>query len=122
MIRTIWKPKPPRDTGHDSFGKTFRRDRQAEGVNALLNYGYAVVRAAVVRAIVAAGLIPSLGLHHRHRNNPFCLADDLLEPYRPYVDWRIRHMAGEGGEPAPCLSERQTRAEILSLCSTRPFA
>ncbi len=97
------------------FGKTFRRDRQAEGVNALLNYGYAVVRAAVVRAIVAAGLIPSLGLHHRHRNNPFCLADDLLEPYRPYVDWRIRHMAGEGGEPAPCLSERQTRAEILSL-------
>ncbi len=97
------------------FGRSFRRDRQAEGVNALLNYGYAVVRAAVARSVVAAGLIPSLGVHHRHRNNPFCLADDLLEPYRPYVDWRVRHMTGESGEPAPCLSERQTRAEILSL-------
>lgn len=97
------------------FGKTFRRDRDAEGVNALLNYGYAVVRAAVARAVVAAGLIPSLGVHHRHRNNPFCLADDLLEPYRPYVDWRVRQMAGNGIEPAPSLSERETRAELLSL-------
>ena len=97
------------------FGKTFRRDREAEGVNALLNYGYAVVRAAVARAVVAAGLIPSLGVHHRHRNNPFCLADDLLEPYRPYVDWRVRQMAGDDAETAPDLSERETRAELLSL-------
>ncbi len=97
------------------FGKTFRRDREAEGVNALLNYGYAVVRAAVARAVVAAGLIPSLGVHHRHRNNPFCLADDLLEPYRPYVDWRVRQMAGDDTESAPDLSERETRAELLSL-------
>ncbi len=97
------------------FGKTFRRDREAEGVNALLNYGYAVVRAAVARAVVAAGLIPSLGVHHRHRNNPFCLADDLLEPYRPYVDWRVRQMAGDHAEAAPDLSERKTRAELLSL-------
>ena len=97
------------------FGKTFRRDREAEGVNALLNYGYAVVRAAVARAVVAAGLIPSLGVHHRHRNNPFCLADDLLEPYRPYVDWRVRQMAGDDAEAAPDLSERETRAELLSL-------
>lgn len=97
------------------FGKTFRRDREAEGVNALLNYGYAVVRAAVARGIVAAGLIPSLGVHHRHRGNPFCLADDLLEPYRPYVDWRVRQMAGEDGESAPDLAERETRAALLSL-------
>ena len=97
------------------FGKTFRRDREAEGVNALLNYGYAVVRAAVARSVVAAGLIPSLGVHHRHRNNPFCLADDLLEPYRPYVDWRVRQMAGDDTESAPDLSERETRAELLSL-------
>ena len=97
------------------FGKTFRRDREAEGVNALLNYGYAVVRAAVARSVVAAGLIPSLGVHHRHRNNPFCLADDLLEPYRPYVDWRVRQMAGVDTESAPDLSERETRAELLSL-------
>ncbi len=72
------------------FGKTFRRDREAEGVNVLLNYGYTVVRAAVARAGVGAVLIPSLEIHHRPRNNLFCLAYDLLEPYRPYVDWRVR--------------------------------
>jgi CRISPR-associated protein Cas1 len=97
------------------FGKTFRRDRQADGVNALLNYGYAVVRAAVARAVVAAGLIPSLGVHHRHRGNPFCLADDLLEPYRPFVDWRARLLAVDDGEAAPSLSKRETRAAFLSL-------
>lgn len=97
------------------FGKAFRRDRETEGVNALLNYGYAVVRAAVARAVVASGLIPSLGVHHRHRNNPFCLADDLLEPYRPYVDWRVRQLAGNGAEATPNLSERETRAALLSL-------
>ncbi len=97
------------------FGRSFRRDRKAEGANALLNYGYAVVRAAVARAVVAAGLIPSLGVHHRHRGNPFCLADDLLEPYRPYVDWRVRHLAGSDGAGAPDLSVRETRAALLSL-------
>ena len=97
------------------FGKAFRRDREAEGVNALLNYGYAVVRAAVARAVVAAGLIPSLGVHHRHRGNPFCLADDLLEPYRPYVDWRVRQLVGDGSRPAPDLAEQETRAALLSL-------
>lgn len=97
------------------FGKTFRRDRHAEGVNALLNYGYAVVRAAVARGVVAAGLIPSLGVHHRHRGNPFCLADDLLEPYRPYVDWRVRQMVGGDGKSVPPLIERETRAALLSL-------
>lgn len=97
------------------FGKAFRRDRGAEGVNALLNYGYAVVRAAVARGVVATGLIPSLGVHHRHRGNPFCLADDLLEPYRPYVDWRVRQMAGKDGKSAPDLTVRETRAELLSL-------
>lgn len=99
------------------FGKTFRRQRGAEGVNALLNYGYAVIRAAVARAVVAAGLIPTLGVHHRHRANPFCLADDLLEPYRPYVDWRVRQLASEDGECVPDLAERATRAELLSLFS-----
>ena len=96
------------------FGKAFRRDRRVEGVNALLNYGYAVVRAATARAVVAAGLIPSLGVHHRHRGNPFCLADDLLEPYRPYVDWRVRLLVGDSDAPAPSLSDRGTRAGLLS--------
>ena len=97
------------------FGKKFRRDRQLEGVNVLLNYGYAVIRAAVARAIVATGLIPSLGVHHRHRGNPFCLADDLLEPYRPYVDWRVRQLVGDNGEDTPNLIKRETRAVLLSL-------
>lgn len=97
------------------FGKDFRRDRDLEGVNALLNYGYAVVRAATARAIVAAGLIPSLGVFHRNRANPFCLADDLLEPYRPYVDWRVRLLANETSDATLSLDDRDTRAALLSL-------
>ena len=97
------------------FDKSFRRDRDADGVNALLNYGYAVVRAATARAIVAVGLIPSLGVHHRHRGNPFCLADDLLEPYRPYVDWRVRLLLEDGSDSVPNLAERSTRTVLLSL-------
>lgn len=97
------------------FGAEFRRDRDANGVNALLNYGYAVVRAAIARAIVASGLIPSLGVFHRNRSNPFCLADDLLEPYRPYVDWRVRLLVNEVGDKALDLDNRETRAALLSL-------
>ena len=97
------------------FGKDFRRDRAAEGVNAALNYGYAVVRAATARAIVASGLIPSLGVFHKNRSNPFCLADDLFEPYRPYVDWRVKRLALDSeGKPLD-LDDRQTRAALLSL-------
>jgi CRISPR-associated protein Cas1 len=97
------------------FGPAFRRDRTQEGINALLNYGYAVVRAAAARAVVASGLIPSLGIYHRNRSNPFCLADDLLEPYRPYVDWRVRLLLDENHGNAPGLDERATRAALLSL-------
>ena len=97
------------------FGKGFRRDRSAEGVNALLNYGYAVIRAATARAVVAAGLIPSLGVYHHNRTNPFCLADDLFEPYRPYVDWRVKSLVIEARGGSPTLDDRQTRAALLSL-------
>tara|TARA_R110000868_G_scaffold125939_3_gene332339 strand:- start:7659 stop:8594 length:936 start_codon:yes stop_codon:yes gene_type:complete len=97
------------------FGKDFRRDRDLEGVNALLNYGYAVVRAATARAVVAAGLIPSLGVFHSNRSNPFCLADDLLEPYRPYVDWRVKLLTVDAGENPLRLEDRTTRAALLSI-------
>ncbi len=97
------------------FGSDFRRDRDAEGINALLNYGYAVIRAAVARSIVGVGLIPSLGVFHRNRSNPFCLADDLLEPYRPYVDWRVRRLVNEADGVAPELGDRGTRAALLAL-------
>lgn len=76
--------------------RPFRRDPERGGVNAMLNYGYAVVRAAVARAIVSAGLLPAIGIHHANRANAFCLADDLLEPLRPIVDARVRDLLAEG--------------------------
>ena len=75
------------------FGKDFRRDQQGEGINALLNYGYAIVRSATARAVVAAGLHPSVGLHHSNDGNPMRLVDDLMEPFRPMIDlkvWRLQ--------------------------------
>jgi CRISPR-associated protein Cas1 len=74
----------------------FRRDRDALGINSVLNYGYAVVRAALARAVVAAGLQPSLGLMHHNRSNSFCLVDDLIEPYRPMVDHQVRELYRQG--------------------------
>jgi CRISP-associated protein Cas1 len=97
------------------FGKSFRRDREADGINAALNYGYAVVRAATARAIVAVGLIPSLGVFHKNRSNPFCLADDLFEPYRPYVDWRVKQLVMEHGDTPLSLDDRPTRAALLTI-------
>lgn len=97
------------------FGKNFRRDRAASGTNALLNYGYAVMRAAIGRAIVASGLIPSLGVFHKNRSNPFCLADDLLEAYRPYVDWRVRLLLNDSGGEAPDNFGREEKAALLAL-------
>lgn len=64
----------------------FTRDREGEIPNNLLNYGYAIVRAVIARALVASGLLPTLGIHHHNRYNAYCLADDIMEPYRPYVD------------------------------------
>lgn len=73
------------------FGTEFRRERSGECPNGLLNYGYAILRAAVARALVGSGLLPTLGIHHRNRYNAYCLADDIMEPFRPLVDalaWR----------------------------------
>lgn len=75
---------------------SFRRDQDGDGLNAMLNYGYAVVRAAVARALVAAGLQPTLGLFHANRSNAFCLADDMMEPLRPLVDRRVRVLYRQG--------------------------
>ncbi|HRD76827.1 MAG TPA: type II CRISPR-associated endonuclease Cas1 [Hyphomicrobiaceae bacterium] len=78
------------------FGATFKRDREADGVNAALNYGYTVLRAATARSIVAAGLHPSLGLHHVSKGSSLRLADDLMEPFRPAVDLLVLGMARHG--------------------------
>ena len=74
-----WKYMFPND-------EVFKRDREGEAPNNLLNYGYAILRAVVARALVASGLLPTLGIHHHNRYNAYCLADDIMEPYRPYVD------------------------------------
>lgn len=85
----------------------FRRDTKGDGLNAILNYGYAVLRAAVARAIVSAGLLPVLGIHHSNRSNAFCLADDLMEPLRPLVDARARrlHLQGQHELVPPVKAE-----------------
>ena len=71
------------------FGSEFRRDKNAAGTNALLNYGYTVLRAATARAVMAAGLHPSIGLHHSHDNNAMRLVDDVMEPFRPVIDLKV---------------------------------
>lgn len=64
----------------------FVRDRGGTPPNKLLNYGYAILRAVIARSLVGSGLLPTLGIHHHNRYNAYCLADDIMEPYRPYVD------------------------------------
>ena len=78
------------------MGDGFRRDRAADGANAMLNYGYTVLRASVARSVMAAGLHPSIGLHHQNRFNDFCLVDDVMEPFRPVIDGCVSALVGEG--------------------------
>ena len=78
------------------MGREFRREHSAEGANAMLNYGYAVLRAGTARAIVAAGLHPSLSLHHKSGGDALALADDLMEPFRPTVDLIVHRLISAG--------------------------
>lgn len=75
------------------FGADFRRLDADNAVNGMLNYGYAVMRAACARALVGAGLNLSFGIHHHNQYDAFCLADDVMEPLRPLVDWKVRELA-----------------------------
>lgn len=95
----------------------FLRRRFAPDQNRLLNYGYAVLRAAVGRAIVASGLHPSLGVHHHGRENPFCLADDLMEPYRALIDAEVVEVVGELGLDAPL--DPRTKERLVSVLHAR---
>jgi CRISPR-associated protein Cas1 len=93
-------------------GTPFHRDPEGDdALNAFLNYGYAVLRAAVARALVSAGLHPTLGLHHSNRSNAFCLADDLLEPLRPLVDREARLLHRDGHTEL----NRTVKAGLLGL-------
>lgn len=73
----------------------FTRNSSGDGTNAMLNYGYAILLAIVARALAASGLLPAVGIHHRNKYNPWCLASDIMEPYRPYVDKVVLNIAGE---------------------------
>jgi len=95
------------------MGGDFRRDQEAAGVNSLLNYGYAVLRSATARAIVAAGLHPGLGIFHRHPQNAMPLADDMMEPFRPFVDLRVRKLLDEGGAEVTASAKRSLAAVLV---------
>ncbi len=74
----------------------FTRERYGKDPNPALNYGYAILRAAVARALSGSGLLATLGIHHRNKYNSFCLADDIMEPYRPFVDLLVVNMMEQG--------------------------
>ncbi len=99
------------------FGPDFRRDPDGFDHNRFLNYGYGVLRAVTCRAICAVGLHPGLGLQHHHRANPFCLADDLMEPFRPLVDRLVLDLHRRGlalGELTPDIKK-----ELLGVLALR---
>ena len=96
------------------MGKRFRRDPDLPDINALLNYGYTVLRAATARAITAAGLHPTIGLFHSNRSNAFALADDLMEPFRPLVDLIARAIAETSG-PEVTSEAKQRMANLIAL-------
>lgn len=95
--------------------KKFKRDRDAYDANLLLNYGYTVLRAITARAICATGLHPGLGIFHHHRNNSFCLADDLMEPFRVYVDYATYKMLDGGKLRCLGLNQEGRKAIVEGL-------
>ena len=91
----------------------FRRGREGPPPNNLLNYGYAILRAVVARSLVASGLLPTLGIHHHNRYNAYCLADDIMEPYRPFVDKLVVELT-DSGEDIQELT-KSLKAKLLSI-------
>ena len=91
----------------------FKRDREGVAPNNMLNYGYAILRAVVARALVGSGLLPTWGMHHRNKYNAYCLADDVMEPYRPFVDRLVMAMYDKYGDIETL--EKQHKADLLSV-------
>ncbi len=91
----------------------FIRDREGVAPNCMLNYGYAILRAVVARALVASGMLPTLGIHHHNRYNAYCLADDIMEPYRPYVDRLVYNITEQYGVEVEL--SKDIKAELLSI-------
>ena len=93
--------------------KGFRRDREGVPPNNLLNYGYAILRAVVARSLVGSGLLPTLGIHHHNRYNAYCLADDIMEPYRPYVDKLVAEIVDSGADISNLTTE--LKGKLLAI-------
>jgi len=98
------------------FGENFLRERYGEWPNPLLNYGYIILRAAVARALTGSGLLPSFGIFHSNRYNAFCLADDMMEPYRPFIDMAVWDICQK--YPDIEMVEKEIKAEILEILSS----
>lgn len=92
----------------------FTRDRNGVPPNNLLNYGYAILRAIVARALIASGMLPTLGIHHHNRYDAYCLADDIMEPYRPYVDKLVYSIIKENGTNSLELT-KELKTRLLSI-------
>ncbi len=97
------------------FGYDFKRLREGLPPNNMLNYGYAIVRAAVARALAGSGLLNTLGIHHRNRYNAFCLADDMMEAYRPFVDAVVYELNANFPEQDDLTKD--LKMELLSILS-----
>lgn len=97
----------------------FNRGRFEESPNNLLNYGYAILRAVVARSLVACGLLPTIGIHHHNRYNAYCLADDIMEPYRPYVDKIVIDII-RGGNLSPQLT-KENKVKLLQIPTIDTF-
>lgn len=93
------------------FGREFVRSREGAEPNNLLNYGYTILRAAVARALMGSGLLPAFGIFHRNRYNAFPLADDVMEPYRPFVDELVYRLYTEGKTQLT----REVKGELLRI-------
>lgn len=96
------------------LGNSFKREREGCSPNSLLNYGYSILRAAVARALLGSGLLPNLGIFHKSRYNAFPLADDVMEPYRPFVDEIVYRLYGNG------ITElnKESKSEIMRVLNS----
>jgi CRISPR-associated protein Cas1 len=95
--------------------ESFARERFGDAPNNFLNYGYSILRAIVARALVSSGLMPVLGIFHRNKYNPYCLADDIMEPYRPYVDRLVYEYMEENSSKDELT--KQVKAYLLQIAT-----
>lgn len=96
----------------------FKRERDSDGPNALFNYGYAILRAVIARSLIGSGLLPTLGIHHHNKYNAYCLADDIMEPYRPYVDdlvMSIIKINGECEKLTPSIKKQLLEIPVIDV-------